>query len=83
MAHGGDPVLDKRGKVVGWVTSCAVDSEGFLTGQAYVELKNAMEGTPIYIFQGAPDKAGKAPVELRIGDKVTMATPAIILSRFP
>ncbi len=30
MAHNGDPVLDKRGKVIGWVTSCAVDAEGYL-----------------------------------------------------
>ena len=34
MAHPGDPVLDGRGKVIGWVTSCAVDNEGYLTGQA-------------------------------------------------
>ena len=32
----GDPVLDRRGKVVGTVTSCAIDTEGFLLGQAIV-----------------------------------------------
>jgi len=36
MAHLGDPVLDDHGKVIGTVTSCAVDSDGFLTGQAYI-----------------------------------------------
>lgn len=83
MAHNGDPVLDKRGRVTGWVTSCAVDSQGYLTGLAYVELKSAEEGTLIYIFQGAPDKAGKAPAELKPGDRVTLATPAVVVSRFP
>ncbi len=83
MAHNGDPVLDKRGRVTGWVTSCAVDSEGYLTGLAYLELKSAEEGTLIYIFQGAPDKAGKAPAELKPGDRVTLATPAVVVSRFP
>jgi glycine hydroxymethyltransferase len=39
MAHPGDPVLDRRGRVIGMVTSCAVDEEGLLTGQAYLELK--------------------------------------------
>ena len=34
MAHHNDPVLDKKGRMIGKVTSCAVDSEGFLTGQA-------------------------------------------------
>jgi glycine hydroxymethyltransferase len=83
MAHGGDPVLDKRGRVIGWVTSCAVDSDGFLTGQAYVELKSADEGTPIFIYQSAPDKPGKAPAELKPGDKATLPSPAVVISRFP
>ena len=42
MAHNGDPLLDKRGRVIGWVTSCAADMEGTLTGQAFVELKYAV-----------------------------------------
>ncbi len=82
MAHNGDPVLDAKGKVIGEVTSCAIDKEGFLTGQAYVDLKNAVEGTKISIYQGAPDKAGKAPAELAAGDRVTLPTPATIVSRF-
>jgi len=83
MAHNGDPVLDKRGKVIGWVTSCAVDAEGYLTGQAFVELKTAEEGTTIYIYQGAPDKPGQSPATMHSGDKTLLPTPAVILSRFP
>ncbi len=83
MAHNGDPVLDKRGRVVGMVTSCAVDKEGFLTGQAYLDLKNADEGTPILIFQSAPKEAGKAPAELKQGDKKDLPTQAVVVSRFP
>jgi glycine hydroxymethyltransferase len=83
MAHGGDPVLDKRGRVTGYVTSCAVDKEGYLTGQAFVELKNIDPGTPLWIYQGAPEKAGKAPAELDFGDKATLPTLANVVSRFP
>ena len=83
MAHPGDPVLDLKGRVIGVVTSCAIDSEGFLTGQASVEEKSAVEGTPIAIFQGAPKGAGKAPAELRNGDRVILPTPGTIISRFP
>jgi len=83
MAHNGDPVLDKRGKVIGWVTSCAVDAEGYLTGQAYVELKSAAEGAQIFIYQSAPKEGSKAPAELKGGDKVNLPTPAVVLSRFP
>lgn len=83
MAHGGDPVIDKRGRVAGWVTSCAVDSEGYLTGQAFIELKSAEEGSSILVYQGAPQSAGKAPAEMVVGDRVILPTPATIISRFP
>ena len=83
MAHNGDPVLDKRGKVIGWVTSCAVDKDGFLTGQAYVELKYAEEGTPIFIYQGAPTEGSKPPAEMKFGDRNPLPTAAMVGSRFP
>jgi glycine hydroxymethyltransferase len=83
MAHNGDPLLDKRGRVIGWVTSCAADMNGTLTGQAYVELKYAAEGTPIYVYQSAPDKTGPAPAEMKLGDKGVLPTEAVVVSRFP
>jgi glycine hydroxymethyltransferase len=69
MAHNGDPVVNASGERIGWVTSCAVDAERFLTGQAYLELKYAVEGTSIGIHQGGA--VDKPP------------TPAKVVSRFP
>jgi glycine hydroxymethyltransferase len=83
MAHNGDPVLDKHGKVIGWVTSCAADMNGTLTGQAYVDLKYAAEGTPIFVYQSASEKAGLAPAAMKLGDKGLLPTEAVVLSRFP
>jgi glycine hydroxymethyltransferase len=83
MAHNGDPVLDKRGRTIGVVTSCAVDKAGYLTGQAFLEDKYLEEGTPILIFQSAPDKPGKAPAALRFGDRTAIPTPAKVVRRFP
>jgi glycine hydroxymethyltransferase len=83
MAHPQDPVLDARGRMIGMVTSCAIDSEGFLTGQAFVEREALAEGTPIYVFQGKPNDMGKPPAQLLLGDRVVLPTPAVILSRFP
>ncbi len=69
VAHNGDPVVDATGKPIGWVTSCAIDSQRFLTGLAYVELKYAAEGTSLGIHQGgATDKP---------------ATLAKVVARFP
>ncbi|HEX8990219.1 MAG TPA: glycine cleavage system aminomethyltransferase GcvT, partial [Anaerolineales bacterium] len=69
MAHNGDPVVAKDGQSIGWVTSCAVDSERFLTGQAFLPFAFAAEGTPILIHQG--------------GVMDRPATPAKVVSRFP
>jgi glycine hydroxymethyltransferase len=82
MAHNGDPVVDKKGKVIGWVTSCSLDSAGYLTGQAYLTLANAVEGTPIFIFQGSPKDAGVAPGAMTLKDKATLPGAAVVVSRF-
>jgi len=76
-----DYVVDKRGRVIGRVLSCAVDSEGTMTGQALVELKYAVEGTPIGIV--AASKDGKAANNLKVGDRLPIADAATIVSRFP
>ncbi|MHB8779646.1 MAG: glycine cleavage system aminomethyltransferase GcvT, partial [Anaerolineales bacterium] len=53
MAHNGDPVDNANGERIGFVTSCAIDGARFITGQAYLDLAYAKEGTPILIHQGA------------------------------
>lgn len=83
MAHHGDPVLDRKGKVIGVVTSCAVDSDGLLTGQAHIDRKYAAEETPILIYQGNPTGKDKAISELNPGDKITLPAQALVVSRFP
>ncbi|MDQ3004304.1 MAG: hypothetical protein M3R47_02825, partial [Chloroflexota bacterium] len=52
MAHNGDPVVNANGERIGFVTSCAIDSERFLTGQAYLETAYTALDTPIFIHQG-------------------------------
>jgi len=78
MAHLGDPVVDKRGKVIGTVTSCAINKAGSLTGQSYADV-----GTEVYIYQGSPQKAGKTPADLTTGDRVTLPSQATVINRFP
>jgi glycine hydroxymethyltransferase len=69
MAYNGDSVVDQDGRNIGWVTSCAVDSERFLTGQAYVDLTHTALDTPIFVHQG--------------GVMDRPATSAKVVSRFP
>ena len=82
MAKPGDPVVDEKGKVIGQVTSCAIDRFGTLTGQAIVTLKHAVPETAVYIFQSASNKNSKAPADLVTGDKIAIPTMAKILTRF-
>lgn len=82
--HQGDPLLDQKGRVVGIVTSCSIDSEGYQSGQAYVKLDYTAEGTLLSVFAGASRvKLGKAPSELALGDRFTLPEPVVVLSRFP
>jgi glycine hydroxymethyltransferase len=86
MAHNGDPVINPAGERIGWVTSCAVDGERFLTGQAYLDKAYTAEGTPIGIRQGAalPAPVPQAQVSPSKGGVMDRpAAPAKVVSRFP
>lgn len=83
-AEQGDPVLDRRGKVVGTVTSCAIDSEGYLLGQAIVAQNMAEVGTNLYIYQlGGGTRELRLPPAIKPGARLPMPDSATVLSRFP
>ncbi len=80
----GDPVVDRRGRVIGVVTSCSIDSEGFQSGQAYLKEDFTPEGTPIFVFSGSARLQDGKPVgQLKFGDKAIVPDAATVLSRFP
>lgn len=70
MAHNGDPVMNANGKRIGWVTSCTVDSERFLTGQAYLDLAYTAVGTSIGLHQGVAVQAREGGAEFPKGIKM-------------
>jgi len=76
----GAPVLDRRGRVIGFVTSCSLDTEGFQTGQAYLKEDSAQENTPVLIMSGKPSASSDG---LKIGDKLAVPDAATVLTRFP
>ncbi|MGH2538485.1 MAG: glycine cleavage system aminomethyltransferase GcvT [Candidatus Promineifilaceae bacterium] len=80
----GDPVLDRRGKVVGAVTSCALDGDGFLAGQAVVPAEMAQSGTAILIYQmGGGQRPIRFPANVEPGGRLPVPDGATILTRFP
>ncbi len=82
MAHHGDPVLNDKGKVIGVVTSCAVDSDEFLTGQAFIERLSSADGTPLYIYQNASEAEDIGVTNLERGKRISLPSKAFVVSRF-
>jgi glycine hydroxymethyltransferase len=83
-AEQGDPILDKRGKVVGTVTSCAIDSEGYLLGQAIVAPNMTEPGTTLYLYQlGGGTRELRLPPAIKPGARLPLPDSATVLSRFP
>jgi glycine hydroxymethyltransferase len=80
----GDPVLDGRGRVIGTVTSCALDSEGYLLGMAVIESAfGAKDGMPISIM-ALPERApGPLSPHAPLGSRALVPDAATILTRFP
>ncbi|MBW4436469.1 MAG: serine hydroxymethyltransferase [Pleurocapsa minor GSE-CHR-MK-17-07R] len=82
--HPGDPIVDARGRVVGVVTSCSIDSEGYQLGQVYLKQDVSADGTQLAVFCGAGrSKEGKPLSALGLGDRAPMPEPVTIISRFP
>jgi glycine hydroxymethyltransferase len=85
MPKTGDPVVNKRGRAIGWVTSAAVDVDGLILGLAYVEERYHREGDEIGIFSlpSRPVKEKGDKADLEPGDKIQLPDLATILMRFP
>ncbi len=85
MPKTGDPVVNKKGQAIGWVTSAAVDVDGIILGLAYIQSRYAKPGDEIGIFnvpaKPVVEKPNKA--DLTPGDKVALPDAATLLPRFP
>ena len=78
----GDRVVNARGKIVGYVTSCALDTEGHLLGQAFVITGNRKPGNVLNVFV-TPRRASKPVAQLRLGQRAQLPVKVKILTRFP
>ncbi len=79
----GDPIMDWRGKVIGTVTSCAIDREGYLLGLALVPA-SIKRKDKLYIYQlGGGKRDIRVPKAIKVGARMPMPDAASILTRFP
>jgi glycine hydroxymethyltransferase len=82
MPQQGDPVVDDKGKVVGFVTSCAIDKEGQQVGQAFVRDAYTAADTRLAVLV-SPRRAPKPRAQLTLGDRTQLPVEIVVLSRFP
>ncbi|MFA4986148.1 MAG: glycine cleavage system aminomethyltransferase GcvT, partial [Candidatus Brocadiia bacterium] len=82
MLANSDPVFDARGGMIGYVTS-NVAVEGVQHGLAYLPIKYAKEGTPIFCYAMSNAQApAKKITEMVPGDKSILPIEAEVISRF-
>ena len=82
--HTGSPVVDRRGRYIGVVTSCALDTGGYQLGLALVEKRYARPDNKFGIFPLRPGTRPEKPKgELASGDQVLLHEWATVLTRFP
>ena len=74
----GDPVVNRKGQLIGHVTSCSIDGEGYLVGMAIVKKQYNVPGTPIAIFP----LGGKSLEEATAADRAVLPVEATVLTRF-
>jgi glycine hydroxymethyltransferase len=80
----GDPVLDRRGKIIGTVSSCAIDAQGYLTGLAYLPIAFSVPGTELAIYQtGGGQRNIRIPDGFDLGKRLPVPDRATVLTRFP
>jgi glycine hydroxymethyltransferase len=83
MPRQGDVIVSRKGRVVGAVTSCSIDSEGWLTGLAYVQKQHAGRGTRLAVFQmDSRSWSSKPLTDLKDGDRIQLHDNIIIIRRF-
>ncbi len=83
MPRQGDVVVSRKGRVVGAVTSCSIDSDGWLTGLAYVQKRYTKRGTRLGVFQVDNRSWASKPLSsLKAGDRVQLHDNFTVIGRF-
>ena len=79
----GDVIVNQKGRVVGWVTSASLDSDGRLTGLGYVQDGNNERGTRLGVFRVAGRNWETRPLaDLKPGDRLQMPDDITVIERF-
>jgi glycine hydroxymethyltransferase len=83
MPRQGDVVVNRKGRVAGAVTSCSIDSDGWLTGLAYLQKQYARRGIRLGVFQmDSRSWTSKPLTDLKAGDRIQLHDDITVIRRF-
>ena len=82
MPNQGDVIVNRKGRVVGEVTSCSIDSDGRLGGLGYVQKPYDKRGSRLGIFQAGGAWTRKPLDDLETGDRVLLHDDITVIRRF-
>jgi len=83
MPNQGDVIVSRKGRVVGAVTSCSIDSDGRLTGLGYVQKRYTGRGIKLGVFQAGGRSWTSQPLSsLKAGDRVQLHDDITVIRRF-
>lgn len=83
MLGQGDVVVNPRGRVIGYVTSCSIDTEGRQVGLAYVQDPFWQRGTKLGVYRLGSRAWEARPLEqLQPGDRIQLPDSITVIERF-
>jgi glycine hydroxymethyltransferase len=79
----GDVIVNRKGRVVGTVTSCSIGSEGRLIGLGYVQEGNHEKDTRLGVYKLSSRTWETHPLEsLKPGDRLQLPESITVVARF-
>jgi glycine hydroxymethyltransferase len=78
-----DVIVNAKGRVVGYVTSCSIDTNGRQTGLCFVQDPNWQRGTKLGVYRlGNRNWENRALDALQPGDRIQLPEGITIIERF-
>jgi glycine hydroxymethyltransferase len=83
MLGQGDVVVNPKGRVVGYVTSCSIDTNGRQTGLCFVQDPHWQRGTKLGVYRrGNRNWENRSLDQLQPGDRIQLPEGITIIERF-
>jgi glycine hydroxymethyltransferase len=83
MLGQGDVIVNAKGRVVGYVTSCSIDMNGRQTGLCFVQDPNWQRGAKLGVYRlGNRNWENRALDALQPGDRIQLPESITIIERF-